>query len=212
MTLLSLSPDELAQDAALWTLYAQAFPASEREPPEVILRSLRLGVGRALAAREGGVTQGLAVLHLLQDPDVVFLVYLALAPGVRGQGRGGALLEAAWREGAAALAAQGRVARGLVWEVDPPETAPDAAERAVRERRLRFFTRAGAQPLPTAYLQPPLAAGAGPLPMRLLYRAATAHPVESFEPEALVRAMYAQKYGAVNRLPAALLEGLLTRG
>lgn len=207
LTLHRLAPAELAQDAEFWALYAQAFPLSEREPPEVILRSLHLGVGRVLAGREASGTQALAVLHLLQDPDVVFLVYLALASERRGQGEGRAVLEAAWSAGARALAQQGREARGLLWEVDPPETAPDAAERALRERRLRFFERAGGVQLPRPYLQPPVGTDPAPLPMRLMYRAAPGQPATP-DAEALVRAMYAQKYGAVNGLPEAQLQTL----
>jgi len=206
----ALSPAQLGQDAELWTLYAQAFPLSEREPPEVILRSLHLGVGLALAGREQGRTRALAVLHLLREPDLVFLVYLALERSGQGRGEGRALLEQAWGAGAQALAAQGRAARGLVWEVDPPETAPDAAERSVRERRLRFFARAGGVLLPEPYLQPPVGTDPNPLPMRLMYRAA---PGQGARPDAdtLVRAVYAQKYGAVNGLSAAHLESLLER-
>ncbi len=211
LSLYPLTPDALAQDAAFWALYAQAFPLAEREPPEVILRSLHQGVGVALAGREEAApTQALVTLHLLHDPDVVFLVYLALASGRRGQGEGRAVLEAAWSAGVQALASRGRAARGLVWEVDPPETAPDAAERAVRERRLRFFERAGGVQLPRPYLQPPVGRDPAPLPMRLMYRAAPGQP-SSPDAEALVRAMYAQKYGAVNGLPDAQLQALLAQ-
>lgn len=201
----SVGPERLAQDAALWDLYAQAFPLSEREPPEVIQRSLHLGVGRVLAgaAAPGGPTCALAVLHLLRAPDVVFLVYLALGRELRGQGEGRALLEAAWEEGRRGLGEP----EGLLWEVDPPETAPDAAERAVRERRLRFFARAGGVLLPDAYLQPPVGTDPAPLPMRLMYRAAPGAPQRPDVPR-LIAAMYAQKYGAVNGLPAALLQSL----
>ena len=208
MSLEPLGPAELAADAAFWALYAHAFPPSEREPAEVILRSLHLGVGLALAGREEAThTQALVTLHLLQDPDVVFLVYLALAGERRGHGEGRAVLESAWSAGVQALAQRGRRAQGLVWEVDPPETAPDAAERAVRERRLRFFERAGGVQLPRPYLQPPVGTDPAPLPMRLMYRAAPGQPATP-DADTLVRAMYAQKYGAVNGLPEAQLQAL----
>jgi hypothetical protein len=77
----------------------------------------------------------------------------------------------------------------------------------VRERRLRFFARAGGVLLPDVYLQPPVGTDPAPLPMRLMYRAA---PGAASLPDVprLIDAMYAQKYGAVNGLPAALLQSL----
>jgi hypothetical protein len=143
----------------------------------------------------------------LNDPPAVFLVYLAVAPGERSQGTGGELLESAWESGARRLIAQGLHPVGLIWEVDPPEST--AADAGARLRRVAFFERHGGKILDRSYQQPPLD-GTSPVPMRLMLRTA----VERDEPapetmERLVRAMYFEKYGAINEIERRVLEELL---
>jgi GNAT superfamily N-acetyltransferase len=101
-----MSAEELCCDETWWRIYKDSFPASEREPPEVILKSLLHGVGMAFRACRKGVTSGLATTHLLKDPAAVFLVYLAVARGERSQGIGGELLRSAWEAGAERFRAQ----------------------------------------------------------------------------------------------------------
>ena len=81
MTRLECVPsDALAGDAAWWRIYEESFASAAREPAEVILRSVREGVGLALrAADASGTTIALATTHLLKRPAAVFLVYLAVA-------------------------------------------------------------------------------------------------------------------------------------
>jgi len=150
-----------------------------------------------------------AHVHLLHDPPALFLVYLAAAATVRGRGLGAELLEQAWAAGVARLCAQGLAARGMIWEVDLPAAAT-GEERRCRERRIDFFTRHGATPLPRAYHQPPLVAGGRPLLMQLLYRAGVPGAmIDADGVEALVRAMYFEKYMRANGIAAGVLDELL---
>jgi GNAT superfamily N-acetyltransferase len=184
--------DEVAGDQHFWSIYRQSFPESEREPPAVILEAQRSGVGVITRAREDGRTVGLASAHRLRDPAALFLVYLAVADGRRGQRIGAALFEHI----------AGHAGLPLIWEVDPPDS-PDELEQRRRERRIAFFRRAGGELLPRPYQQPPLSPGAPPVPMRLMARPAPP------DVEALVRAIYFEKYGAQNGIAEATLRALL---
>lgn len=207
-----LGASELEGDGAWWGIYEDSFPASEREPPGVVVGSVRRGDGLALRARCGGQTVGLATAHLLTAPPAVFLIYLAAARGLRGRGVGGALFAHAWRAGAQSLAARGLRAAGMIWEVDSPGAAGGEEESRRRERRIAFFARHGGELLPRPYLQPPVD-GVAPVPMSLMFR-----PAEGLDTppppviDALVRAMYFEKYGAANGIPADVLERLLAAG
>ena len=202
-----LTADELHADNAWWRIYQDSFPAREREPAEVIVESLRRGIGMAFCARAQGVTCGLASTHLLKDPPAVFLVYLAVASDDRSKGIGKELLTNAWEAGAARLRAEGRPPLGLIWEVDPP--GPAAGSDA--HRRIAFFERNGGYLLEPPYLQPPVD-GVAAVPMRLMFRPS---PGQGIPPpatmDALVRALYFEKYEALNRIDRSLLDDLLSR-
>ena len=204
-----LTAEELRLDDDWWRIYEDSFPSSEREPAEVILESMSRSVGMAFRARRQAATIGLATTHLLKDPAAVFLVYLAVARADRKQGSGGELLQSAWESGAARLSAQGLQPLGLVWEVDPPE--PAAGDAEARDRRIAFFQRNGGQLLEHPYLQPPVNA-ATVVPMRLMFRPATVNSAPEQETvHALVRAIYFEKYGAINGIDGATLNDLLSR-
>lgn len=201
--------EELRRDQEFWSVYEAAFPINEREQPEVILRAISQKVGVAVRARQNGETIGLASMHLLQDPACVFLVYLAIAPHMQSRGLGQRLLQYAWQVGSQRCAQNGSPATGMVWEVDPPALAMNEKERQKRERRIRFFSRQGGEVLQCDYVQPPLH-GDKPVKMHLMHRPADSTSALSFEATVgLVRAMYLQKYGAVNGIDERVLQDLL---
>jgi GNAT superfamily N-acetyltransferase len=89
----ALSVEELHSDTRWWEIYNVSFPPDERDPPEVIWKSLRMGVRATL----GGQTAGMATLHLLHNPPTAFLVYLAVDPARKGERIGSRLFEESWR-------------------------------------------------------------------------------------------------------------------
>ena len=208
LVFISLTAADLLSDNSWWEIYNEAFPLTEREPPQVIVRSLEIG-GQTFAARSGGETIAIATTHLLKDPPAVFLVYLATKKGLRGRGCGGELLEYAWKTGRQKLSEHGSPATGLVAVVDAPDQSDDTEEKHVRERRIAFFARHGAELLPRAYTQPAVD-GTTTVPMRLVFR-----PAEGFErpdstfTDALVRAIYFEKYHAANGIAKEPLISLL---
>jgi GNAT superfamily N-acetyltransferase len=201
--------DELERDGSLWEIYRDSFPADEREPEAVIVDSVRKQVGLAFRARRDDVTIGIATTHLLENPAAVFLVYLAIHRGDRGGGLGGALLDYAWSESKSRSQERKQDPLGLVWEVDSPEIPTGTAEQLHRERRIAFFQRQGGVVLPRTYFQPPVN-GTAPVPMQLMFRSSAPIPDQSTA-DALVHAMYFEKYGAVNGIPSSILTNLLLR-
>jgi GNAT superfamily N-acetyltransferase len=184
------APDELERDEDWWRIYRDSFAANTLEPPEVILGSIRNGVGLAFRARAGNVTIAIATTHQLRRPEAVFLVYLAVERAHRGKGTGGELMEYAWTRASAAM----RDPLGMIWEVD--------------EAVVPFYRRHGGVLLPRSYFQPPLI-GTEPVPMELMFRPAAGKslPDETIQ-HALVRAMYFEKYGAQNGIPDEILSRL----
>jgi hypothetical protein len=205
----SLDEAGLVADVVWWRLYNDSFPPTEREPPEVILAGLRAGVGLAARARQGRETIALGSATLLTAPPAVFLSYIATDSSRRGTGVGGALFRFMAEEGARRLAVRGLAARGMLWEVERPDAAADPGEQRQRERRLEFFRRGGGLLLARPYLQPALGSGEA-MALHLMYRPATgAAELAAAEIEALVRAVYREKYAALNGIPEATLAILL---
>jgi hypothetical protein len=204
-----MTAEELRVDETWWRIYEDSLPASEREPREAILLSISREVGMAFRVRRQGVTLGLATTHLLKDPAAVFLVYLAVARGERNLGVGGVLLQGAWESGAVRLRAQGLQPLGMVWEVDPPQLS--AGDADARQRRIAFFQRNGGQLLERSYLQPPVD-GIAAVPMKLMFRSAEGEGTPTAETvDALVRAIYFDKYEAINEIDRSIIEDLLSR-
>ena len=200
-----LDETALSRDQGFWNIYRGSFPACEQEPEAVIATSVRLKTGMAFRSVLSGATIAMATTHLLRRAPAVFLVYLAVDAGQKGRGTGGNLLEFIHAD--ARLSAPGGL--GLVWETERPEDAGDESERTVRERRLAFFQRHGAVVAARDYRQPALD-GVAPVPMNLLFR--PAEPGSSLEPahiQALIRAIYFEKYGELNGISTRHLEDLL---
>lgn len=208
-TFTSLTASDLLSDGSWWEIYNEAFPVTEREPSQVIVSSLEMEVGQAFSARSNGETIAIATTHLLKNPPAVFLVYLATKKGLRGRGSGGELLEYTWKSGCQKLSEQGFAVTGLVAEVDAPDESDDSKERHVRERRIAFFARHGAELLSRPYTQPAVD-GTTTVPMRLIFRPAPGfeRPDSTFT-DALVRAIYLEKYHLANGIAKESLTSLL---
>jgi acetyltransferase (GNAT) family protein len=205
----SPSADVLAADGDFWQLYDSAFPSTEREPRSVVLETQRRGQGAVVRARGGSRTVGLALAHMLRQPPVLFIVYLAVVPELRSHHIGATLFEKLWEEGCRRYSEAGLKAEGMVWEVDIPERATTAQGLEQGRRRIAFFQRLGGRLLPAPYFQPPVD-GITPVPMHLMFRPARGRSVPGVAAlSPLVRALYFEKYHAANGIPEAVLQNLL---
>lgn len=198
----------LAADLRFWRLYDETFPVAERDPVPVVLATSELPVGFVLRAQNSKETVGFAVAHQLRAVSVTFLVYLAVEPTSRRQHIGTALLSAIESLGQYNFEAGGTRSRGVVWEIDDPYQDVSGTERVVRSARREFFERSGATMLDVPYVQPPLN-GCAPVPMRLMFRedpqATSQGPPDV---DLIVRAIYAEKYQALNGIPQTVTDRL----
>lgn len=152
---LSAAPDVVpltseAQLASLWhDVLAPSFPAEELTTFEDLRAGCRSGAQTAYGVERGGrVTAGI-VASWSPGTRVLLVDYLAIAPGGRGGGLGGRLLDrsvAAWR------AALGPAV--VLAEVEHPAHHSAHAEHGDPAARLRFYARHGARVLVLPYFQP----------------------------------------------------------
>jgi GNAT superfamily N-acetyltransferase len=144
--------DELSPAAlgAVQRIYEDGFPPHQRASFASLTTGRPPGGERALALIRDGQPAGFAVLRLLGGTGWEYLRYFVVDAGQRGHGLGTRL----WRLLTGRLRAEG--ATLLVLDVDDPaEPGCDAAEIAVRTRRIHFYERNGAALLPvTGYRTP----------------------------------------------------------
>jgi len=89
----------------------------------------------------------------------------------------------------------------VVLEVEAPEDAPDDAERAIREGRIRFYARLGMRVLDVGEYEVPNVDGSGSERFLLMVR--TIDPDRPDKPELrrLVTDLYVDGYGLAERHP-----------
>ena len=176
-----------AQRARARSIYEASFPVRQRAPfDELPARGADYTAELALLRDD---VVGIAFARRLQAVPWCFLGYMAIAPGRRGAGLGGAVWEHVAHEAARAGA------RGVVFDVeDPEEPGIDAEERATRARRIRFWERCRAARLPVPRYVVPNADGSGTERLVLMADpadAAATAPVLA----GIVRAVYVEAYG-----------------
>ena len=157
-----LDAHELAANTRWWEIYEECFPlAAEREPPNVIIDSVRTRVGTAFHAHENGRTIAIARTHALSGHQD-FLAYIGVTAAHRRRGVADALFRSLPQ-------------KNKIFEVEDPEhaalynTTPDACWTRIKWYQTHF----GAILLDEPYLQPPLVDGFGPLPFRLMWTGET---------------------------------------
>lgn len=178
---------------ALRSLYEEAFQPWAREPFCDLMARERHGDAAAVILADGDEPVALAVTSCLASAGWSYLEYFAVTAARRGSGIGGELWRAAGRD----LTARGQPGR-LVLEVDDPDgAAAGSPQRHERERRIRFYRRQGAQPLPVRGCRVPHLDGTGDTcPMLLLWAAVSGDtkPPGTAGLSVLLPAVYAKGY------------------
>ena len=141
-----------------------SFPPEELESLESLVEGCAQGRTRALGVRrDGRVVAGAVAAGSGTPGDAMLLVYLAIAPGQRGGGIGGALLDAAVQTWVA------ESSPGLLLaEVEHPDHHEASEAHGDPAARLRFYARHGARLLAVPYFQPGLGATGARVPALLL--------------------------------------------
>lgn len=113
------------------------FPRNELKPLSMLEALIARGINSVWAVEQEGELAAYYVLARVPGQKAVLLDYFAVEPRLRGSGVGTRVLR--W------LAAKLREGEYLLIESEWPPSAPSPEERAVRERRLAFYVRCGAQ-------------------------------------------------------------------
>ncbi len=187
-------------------IYEQSFPAEERDPFENMLQAIRRREQAGpeecenchfQVAVDEGQAAGAAFFNYYPQTRMGFIAYLAVHPSRRNGGLG-ARLYRHLVDCVAAEAPPNEPAAGVVFEVEVPELGKDAAERALRQRRIGFYRRNGALMVPNLDLiAPPLGNGLPEMPYKIML-----HPLEGMhlplgrrEIEAVVQTVLGFSYG-----------------
>jgi GNAT superfamily N-acetyltransferase len=131
-----LEPDEFK---SIYVRIKRDFAFGEYAPYRVLKRQLADGRQQGWLFFAGGRAAAYAICAGDTASGVVLISYFAVFDEMRGRGMGTAFLEdikKAYTD-----------ARGIVAEVEKPENAKTAGEKALRERRMAFYRRAGFEPL-----------------------------------------------------------------
>ena len=159
----NLLPDHLAQQVE--QIYQASFPPGVRKPFAEIVSALATGDEVLyIAVREHQVL-GFAVLALLAARSVLFLDTMAVSETARDQGVGSQIFQDILLK-----AQTDRRITGMILEVEPPETAGEEADVLLRERRIEFYRRNGAELVAGSQVyRIPEISGAGSVPMQLMW-------------------------------------------
>jgi len=196
MSNLAVSPIAALDDVRLTqvrAIYEDAFS------PELRVTFAELtqagGIDQTFVALDGAEAVGFAVLRLLTSVRWSFLRYFAIARARRGEGVGRGF----WHLVQRSLGEESWPGR-VVFEVeDPDEAVSDEAERLIRQRRIAFWRRCGAELLPVHdYVLPDYTESGMTEPMLLMAGGAGASVPAGDQLRQLVLAIYTDRY----RMPA----------
>lgn len=205
-----LTPQELSRDTEWWDIYQNSFPVIEQDSKQQLLHALEKGAAIIGAYKQQGNTLGMVVfypIHTHQAPPFIFLNYFAIAKQARSHGLGGRLLSLVIEYTKAIACPNGARYTALVWEIEDPQDATHDTERQLRQRRLEFYQREGAQLFNSHFIQPPID-GENTVNMRLMYCLLENYQIHPHE-KSITEAIYFAKYRPINNISPEILYQLL---
>ena len=148
---------------ALTAIYLEAFGVPWEMPAAKLpdFARVRAGdsmVGRALALLDEDAVVGFALCDYLPESNLLHLKYLAVDPTRRNQGAGARLLHAVAAAGETIAQAAGRNGcRGVLIEIEIPDSPPPDADRSLRTAASPSTSGNGALITGVPYPRPPWA-------------------------------------------------------
>lgn len=174
------------------TIYFDSFPPSERTDFSDIVASVTNKTRWLFTAMRVNSLIGFAITMPLQNVDVHYLEYLAIAKETRSQGFGSTFLQAVLD-----TLRTTENASGLIFEVESDDYGTEQ-ERQLRKRRIQFYRKNGADLIERAPLYSiPNLAGEGVIRMKLMWIPLTTS-IESLTKHKLkdcIRSIYKQSIG-----------------
>lgn len=201
-------------------LYDISFPIDVREPHGVFQKGLKYATNnfpnsfRFLVGMEGNTVVSFATGHYLADVNIGFIVYIATNPFARRKGIGSQTLskiEELLNQDA--ISAGNSSLRLSILETEIAEIVPTKEEKEDCVKRQRFFEKNNYGKCEGVdYLQPPLNGGIEGIPLFLFIKNFQGNQVVTeSEISAIIRAMYREKYYAVNGIDKAVLTHCLNK-
>lgn len=131
---------EMTEFKDIYTRIEQDFADGEYPPYDKLYAQLEKGIQKGLFLMEGECQTAYAVCAESESWGYVLISLLAVFKEYRGRGSGTALLEQ--------LKKLYGSRPGIIVEVEKPEEATDDEERTIREKRIRFYQKAGFYQIP----------------------------------------------------------------
>jgi GNAT superfamily N-acetyltransferase len=141
----------------------ESFPPEERDPCQVLIRSIQKGRSILYTASEKNIIIGFTTLTPLRETGIYLMEYLAVDKSSRNRGIGGKILQFIKKD------LNAPTDTGLILEVERPDEVT-GAEREIRQRRIGFYLRNGARMvLDGGVYRMPNLCGDGSLLMHLMW-------------------------------------------
>lgn len=113
------------------------FPSNERRPLFIVRRMYALGTYFCLALEENGQISAYACFIIDENSECALLDLYAVSKSMRGSGVGSRFLNE--------LRLHLQDKKGIILECERPEASNSGDERHLRERRIDFYKRIGAE-------------------------------------------------------------------
>jgi hypothetical protein len=201
-----LNHHELQLDSTWWHIYETSFPNAEREPHDLIFAACEKNIIKTGRYVENNETVAISVIQPMHSLPFAFMNYFAIANLHRNRALGSRLFSQLTNAGENFVKEYSENYLGLIWEVENPDTEMNQTEKILKQRRVQFYKRRGALSFKKKFFQPPIG-GYHALPMRLMYFAT--NPIDYFLENEITKAVYFEKYHAVNHIKMEILLELL---
>lgn len=203
-----LSQKDLHDDILWWKIYENSFPSSEREPQELLYQALEKNIIKVGCYAENNETIAICVIQPMRSLPFALMNYFAISNSHRNRSLGSHLFSHLTIASENFVKEYSQNYLGLFWEVENPDVELNQSEKLLKQRRMQFYRRRGAEVFKKIFFQPPIA-GYSALPMRLMYYAK--NPINLALEIEITKAVYFEKYHAVNQIQKEILSELLTQ-
>jgi hypothetical protein len=203
------SSKELIKNKSWWLIYDENFPFSERESKEIILKTINNKCGKAYSVQFNNKVIGIAVVHYLINPNIIFLLFIAIKSENRHQHIGKELFNYICKDGDRWFSKKGKRLEGCIWEIENPFIQRTEKEESNAMSTLNFYKKIGGEILPYSYLMPPLHSRSVVTPLLLMFKKNNIKKdINGIYIKNIIRAIYFDKYAKIDEVRIDVLKTL----